>query len=98
MIGVDSMNNVIEDTCLKIEKVLSDNRDRDEIVTTLAVNRLCNLFNSQTATFDSVLDELLKSIDLDDMQYTANIIRRLDKCLNSNRSQLLAMIKKVGVL
>ena len=54
--------NVIEDTCLKINKVLSDNRDRDEIVTELAVGRLCNLFNSQTATFDNVLDELLKSI------------------------------------
>ena len=78
--------NVIEDTCLKINKVLSDNRDRDEIVTELDDKM------KALKTYE------LKSIDLDDIQYTASIIRKLDKCLNSNRSQLLAMIKKVGVL
>lgn len=89
--------NVIEETCLKIDKVLSDNRNREEIITSRAVNRLHNLFESQSDAFDSILDELYKSIDMDDMQYTATIIRKLNKCLNSNRSQLLAMIKEVGL-
>lgn len=91
------MSNLIEDTCLHINEVLSDNRHREDIITSLAVNRLCNLFESQTASFDNILNELFNSITMDDMQYTATIIRKLDKCLNANRSQLLAMIKEVGL-
>lgn len=91
------MFDLIENTCLHINSILSDNRHREDIITTLAVNKLCNLFETQTASFDNILNELFNSIDIDDMQYTVNVIRKLDKCLNSNRSQLLAMIKEVGL-
>ena len=79
----------------KINTKLSDNRTKEQKLRSLALNRLSLLYKEQSDSIDDIIDNISKSIDMEDIDYTYKLIKKLSRVINSNRKQLINLLKEV---
>lgn len=79
----------------KINTKLSDNRTKEQKLRSLALNRLSSLYKEQSDSIDDIIDNISKSIDMEDIDYTYKLIKKLSRVVNSNRKQLINLLKEV---
>jgi hypothetical protein len=79
----------------KINTKLSDNRTKEQKLHSLALNRLSSLYKEQSDSIDDIIDNISKSIDMEDIDYTYKLIKKLSRVVNSNRKQLINLLKEV---
>ena len=79
----------------KINTKLSDNRTKEQKLRSLALNRLSSLYKEQSNSIDDIIDNISKSIDMEDIDYTYKLIKKLSRVVNSNRKQLINLLKEV---
>lgn len=79
----------------KINTKLSDNRTKEQKLRSLALNRLSLLYKEQSDSIDDIIDNISKSIDMEDIDYTYKLIKKLSRVVNSNRKQLINLLKEV---
>ena len=79
----------------KINNKLSDNRTKEQKLRSLALNRLSSLYKEQSDSIDDIIDNISKSIDMEDIDYTYKLIKKLSRVVNSNRKQLINLLKEV---
>ena len=58
----------------KINTKLSDNRTKEQKLRSLALNRLSLLYKEQSDSIDDIIDNISKSIDMEDIDYTYKLI------------------------
>lgn len=79
----------------KINTKLSDSRTKEQKLRSLALNRLSLLYKEQSDSIDDIIDNISKSIDMEDIDYTYKLIKKLSRVVNSNRKQLINLLKEV---
>ena len=79
----------------KINTKLSDNRTKEQKLRSLALNRLSSLYKEQSDSIDDIIDNISRSIDMEDIDYTYKLIKKLSRVVNSNRKQLINLLKEV---
>ena len=79
----------------KINTKLSDNRTKEQKLHGLALNRLSLLYKEQSDSIDDIIDNISRSIDMEDIDYTYKLIKKLSRVVNSNRKQLINLLKEV---
>ena len=79
----------------KINTKLSDNRTKEQKLHCLALNRLSLLYKEQSDSIDDIIDNISRSIDMEDIDYTYKLIKKLSRVVNSNRKQLINLLKEV---
>lgn len=79
----------------KINTKLSDNRTKEQKLRSLALNRLSSLYKEQSDSIDDIIDNISKGIDMEDIDYTYKLIKKLSRVINSNRKQLINLLKEV---
>lgn len=79
----------------KIDTKLSDNRPKEDKLHQKAQERLSVLYSEQSDSLDKIIAEVDRSLNMDDLDYTYKLIKKLSKNLNSNRQQLLLILKEV---
>ena len=79
----------------KINTKLSDNRTKEQKLRSLALNRLSSLYKEQSDSIDDIIDNISKSIDMEDIDYIYKLIKKLSRVVNSNRKQLINLLKEV---
>ena len=79
----------------KINTKLSDNRTKEQKLRSLALNRLSLLYKEQSDSIDDIIDNISRSIDMEDIDYTYKLIKKLSRVVNSNRKQLINLLKEV---
>ena len=79
----------------KINTKLSDNRTKEQKLHNLALNRLSLLYKEQSDSIDDIIDNISRSIDMEDIDYTYKLIKKLSRAVNSNRKQLINLLKEV---
>ena len=79
----------------KINTKLSDNRTKEQKLRSLALNRLSSLYKEQSDSIDDIIDNISKSIDMEDIDYTYKLIKKLSRVVNSNRKELINLLKEV---
>lgn len=85
----------LEQLYKKIDTKLSDNRTKEDKLHQKAQERLSILYSEQSDNLDKIIAEVDKSLNIDDLDYTYKLIKKLSKNLNSNRQQLLLILKEV---
>ena len=85
----------LEQLYKKIDTKLSDNRTKEDKLHQKAQERLSILYSEQSNNLDKIIAEVDKSLNIDDLDYTYKLIKKLSKNLNSNRQQLLLILKEV---
>lgn len=85
----------LEQLYKKIDTKLSDNRTKEDKLHQKAQERLSMLYSEQSNNLDKIIAEVDKSLNIDDLDYTYKLIKKLSKNLNSNRQQLLLILKEV---
>ena len=85
----------LEQLYKKIDTKLSDNRTKEDKLHQKAQERLSTLYSEQSDNLDKIIAEVDKSLNIDDLDYTYKLIKKLSKNLNSNRQQLLLILKEV---
>lgn len=86
----------LKQICKNLEKELSTPQTKEEILLSCATDKLSSLYLSQSQDLDNILNELAKSIDVNDVEYTYKVIKKLSKSLNTNRKQLMRLIEEVN--
>ena len=79
----------------KINTKLSDNRTKEQKLRSLTLNRLSLLYKEQSDSIDDIIDNISRSIDMEDIDYTYKLIKKLSRVVNSNRKQLINLLKEV---
>ena len=79
----------------KIDTKLSDDRPKEDKLHQKAQERLSVLYSEQSDSLDKIIAEVDRSLNMDDLDYTYKLIKKLSKNLNSNRRQLLLILKEV---
>lgn len=79
----------------KIDTKLSDDRPKEDKLHQKAQERLSVLYSEQSDSLDKIIAEVDRSLNMDDLDYTYKLIKKLSKNLNSNRQQLLLILKEV---
>ena len=77
----------------KINTKLSDNRTKEQKLRSLALNRLSSLYKEQSDSIDDIIDNISKSIDIEDIAYTYKPLKKLSRVVNSNRKQSINSLK-----
>ena len=85
----------LEQLYVTIDNKLSDNRTKDEKLRQNATERLSVLYNEQSENLDKIMDEVDKSLNMEDIEYTYRLIKRLSRNLQSDRQHLLSLLKEV---
>lgn len=85
----------LEQLYKKIDTKLSDNRPKEDKLHQKAQERLSVLYSEQSDSLDKIIAEVDRSLNMDDLDYTYKLIKKLSKNLNSNRQQLLLILKEV---
>ena len=85
----------LEQLYKKIDTKLSDNRTKEDKLHQKAQERLSILYSEQSNNLDKIIAEVDKSLNIDDLDYTYKLKKKLSKNLNSNRQQLLLILKEV---
>lgn len=85
----------ITKTCQEFLNMLSDNRTKEQLLMNCASDRLSNLYLRHSEKLDKTLSELVNCIDMDDIDYTGRVLKRLNNCLKNNRDQLIYLIERM---
>ena len=87
----------IEKICRDLDYELSNCDDKNAVLLSCVSEKLKSLYNTQSAQLDDVINEISNHIDTDDVEYLCKTVKRLSKCLSSNRAQLLKLIDEVNI-
>ena len=86
----------IKQICLDLNKELSKDETKDDILLSCASEKLSALYLVQSESMDAVINELQKSMDVNDIEYTYKVIKKLTRSLNTNRKQLIRLIEEMN--
>lgn len=86
----------IKQICLDLNKELSTDETKDDILLSCASEKLSALYLVQSENMDAVINELQKSMDVNDIEYTYKVIKKLTRSLNTNRKQLIRLIEEMN--
>lgn len=86
----------IKQICLDLNKALSKDETKDDILLSCASEKLSALYLVQSENMDAVINELQKSMDVNDIEYTYKVIKKLTRSLNTNRKQLIRLIEEMN--
>lgn len=86
----------IKQICLDLNKELSKDETKDDILLSCASEKLSALYLVQSENMDAVINELQKSMDVNDIEYTYKVIKKLTRSLNTNRKQLIRLIEEMN--
>lgn len=86
----------IKQICLNLDNELNKNDTKEVIMEQCVSEKLSMLYTMQSNQLDCILNELSKSIDVNDIEYTYKVIKRLSKNLTNNRKQLMRLIEEVN--
>lgn len=86
----------IKQICLNLDKELSKNETKDDILLSCASEKLSALYLVQSENMDAIINELQKSMDVNDIEYTYKVIKKLTRSLNTNRKQLIRLIEEMN--
>jgi pantothenate kinase len=86
----------LKQICLNLDKELSKEETKEDILLSCASEKLSALYVVQSENMDAVLNELQRSIDVNDIEYTYKVIKKLARSLNTNRKQLIRIIEEMN--
>lgn len=89
------MVNIV-DTCTILNKELSKNETKEDILLGCVSTKLSSLYTKQSEDLDNIIDELSRSISIDDIEYMYKVIKKLTKTLNTNRKQLIRLLEEMN--
>jgi len=86
----------LKQICLNLDKELSKEETKEDILLSCASEKLSALYVVQSENMDAVLNELQRGIDVNDIEYTYKVIKKLARSLNTNRKQLIRIIEEMN--
>lgn len=89
------MVNIV-DVCFELESKLCTKQSKEDVLTSCIKQKLNTLYTIQSEQLDSVLSELDKCLEKEDIQHTCTVIRKLSKVLSCNRKQLWKLLEEVS--
>lgn len=86
----------IKGICHQLENELSNCSNKDDVLLDCVSTKLCSLYMTQSEELDNILSDLSSNIEGTNMKNMYKIIRRLNKNLSNNRTQLIKLIEEVN--
>lgn len=83
----------VAEICKNFMQELDEPITKKDVLNRCVQSKLLSLYEVQSEEFDILLDEVMNSIDFDNVARTKNAIKRLSKNLSSSREHLITVIE-----
>lgn len=85
----------VEKVCVELWNSFTENSSKEDMFMECVVEKLSALYIQESAIIDTLLDDIVKGIDLSDISRTSNALKKLNKHVLNGRENLLCMIERM---
>ena len=85
----------IEKECFRFLNDLNRCETSEEFLMQCVYDKLNKLYAQQSEKYDSLINTLYKTIDMEDISSMCTVIKKLSKNINSNRQQLISLLERI---